>query len=55
MKYSYLLVTIPMVLSTVTGFVIAFVLLPHWLFRRYTLTTLRKVVAVFALVGLWSP
>ena len=52
MEHSYLIITIPMVLSVITGFVVVFILVPHWAFRRYALTTRRKVAARFALAGL---
>ena len=55
MGYPYLIFTIPMVLSVIAGFAIVFVLLPHWLIRRYRLTPTRKMVAGFALAGLLIP
>jgi len=52
MKYSYLLITIPMILSVLSGFAIVFIYFPIWLVRRYTLTRVRKAVAWFSLAGL---
>jgi len=52
MTYSFLIVTIPMVLSILTGFAIVFIFLPRWIIRRYHLSTRRKIAAGFALAGM---
>jgi hypothetical protein len=55
MKYSYLFTTIPMVLSVVAGIFVIFALIPYWLLDRPKLTTARKTIIGFALLGLLIP
>jgi hypothetical protein len=56
MGYSYVIIlVIPVVLAILTGFAMVFILVPLWLFRPRTLTTLRKVVMAFAFAGLFVP
>ncbi len=55
MQGAYLIFAIPMALSVIGGFTIAFVLTPYWLFRGRPLTPMQKMVARFALIGLLIP
>jgi hypothetical protein len=54
-KYAYLIFTIPMVLSIMTGFVSISILVPRWLVHRRSLTKRSRMAAGFAFVGRLIP
>jgi hypothetical protein len=51
MNYSYLLITIPMILSVLTGLAVVFWIIPRWVFRGQIPTPRNRTAVWFAIAG----